>query len=321
MALGVVLAIPKRDDGDSGQPQEQTLNDADFGAIRAAMQAGVDSGVFQLQLHGRSHYWLPALTEACGANPAVARWLAGPDTWRTEALPAGLQSRWAPEVGGAQFPISDDATRTAAEAEARLFQECFGTVAAVAVPTTFVWTAAVEHGWAAAGIRAVVTPGRHYRHRRQFDDPGSAPMITNGMRSENVAYVVRDQYFEPFKGHTAEDGLRALAANTALGRPALLEIHRVNYLEPALRERSLSAMRELLSRALETYPNLRFLSTVELVDAMEAEVADLIDRSMRGRIAAWCARVRTVPRFWRLARLSGLALLVVAAEKLALDRG
>jgi hypothetical protein len=317
MTIGVVLAIPAGGGADRGMAEEIILSDERFAPLVRAMRAGVEGGVFALHLHGRSHYWRDALAKAGDAHPYVARWLAGPETWRSEDLPAGIQSRWAPELNGATFPITRDAARAAAEDEGRLFAACFGAPATVAVPTTFVWNDAVERGWADAGIRVVVTPGRYYRHRGQLADPSSAPMITNGMRSGSLTYVVRDRYFEPYKGHSAEEGLRALGQNEALGRPTLLETHRINYLDPDLRDRSLAAIRSLLSRALARYPNLRFLSTAELAAALEERSPELVDDSMRGKLAAWCARVRTLPRFWRLARLTGLGFLIAGVQRLS----
>jgi hypothetical protein len=142
-------------------------------------------------------------------------------------------------------------------------------------------------------------------------------MITNGMHSGSLTYVVRDRYFEPYKGHSAEDGLRALDENTALGRPTLLEIHRINFLDPALRVCSLTAIRSLLTAALSRYSAIRFLSTAELAAALDEWQPDLVDDSARGRLAAWCARVRTLPHFWRLARLTGLGFVIAGVQRLS----
>jgi hypothetical protein len=321
MTLAVVLAIPEPGQEPSAGLSELTLADPQFRPIVEAMEAGVRAGVFQLQLHGRSHYWREALVAARESDTGVARWLAGSDTWHTEALPPELQSRWEPRIAGNPFQIADETASAAAAQDARLFRECLGTEATIAVPNRFDWNPAVERGWAQAGVRTVVTPGRYFGHRGQFGPPNSFELITNGMQSENVRYVVRDQYFEPFKGHTAADGLRALAVNTALSRPTLLETHRANFLDGALRDRSLALMRELLAGALERCPGLRFLSTAELVDAIDARRPDLIDQSLRARVTAWCARNRTQHRFWKLARLTGLALIVIGIERLRGDRG
>jgi hypothetical protein len=315
MTLGVTLAIPESHSSAAVPLKELTLDDPQFSEIVQTMKSGVQDGVFQLQLHGRSHYWAEALTKAAASDRAVADWLASADTWRTETLPDGLQTRWAPEIDGQRLIIPTDTVRSAAAQEARLFEACFGSPAAVAVPTTFVWNPAVEQGWSSAGIRAVVTPGRYHEHRGQFGQ--SKTLITNGMQANGIDYVVRDRYFEPFKGHGAHDGLLALQTNTALGRPTLLETHRVNFLEPDLRARALSAMHQLLEQALGHYAELRFVSTVQLVDIIAARSPDLVARSLRRRLAAWATRVRTLPRFWKLARLTGLALAITGAARLA----
>jgi hypothetical protein len=321
MTLAVVLAIPEPGQEPVDGLSELTLAEPQFTAIVEAMRAGVRAGVFQLHLHGGSHYWREALLAACRSDTAVAGWLAGSDTWRTEALPPDLQSRWEPRVAGMPFRIADETASAAAAQDALLFHECLGTQAIIAVPNRFDWNPAVERGWGEAGVRTVVTPGRYFGHLGQFGPPNSFTLITNGMQSENVRYVVRDQYFEPFKGHTVEDGLRALTVNTALSRPTLLETHRANFLDGAMRDRSLESMRELLGGALARYPELRFLSTAELVDAIDERRPDLIDQSLRGRLSAWCVRIRTQHRFWKLARLTGLAFVVIATEKVVGNRG
>jgi hypothetical protein len=319
MTLGVVLAIPRTQlPGNAGSLSEATLDEPFSRPLVDAMQAGVQAGVFDLQLHGHSHYWPDALLDAAKSDASVADWLRGPATWRTEDLPPGLQSRWAPEVRGKQFAIPSLVARSAAELEARAFHQLFGVAPAVAVPNTFVWNPDVEEGWATAGVRTVVTPGRYYLSRSQFSAPDLATIISNGMRSQHVRYVVRDQYFEPHKGHSASDGLAALAANTALGRPTLLEIHRINFLEPDLRARSLTAIRDLLRLALDQFPAIQFLTTRALAETMDANSPSLVSSSGARRVAVWCTRVSTLQRFWRYARISGLSFLITGLRLLAL---
>jgi hypothetical protein len=321
ITLGVVLATPAPGRWHrGGSITESLLCEPQYEPLVAAMRAGVDAGVFALHLHGRSHYWPEALAAAADSQPAVAAWLAGSEAWKTEELPPELQSRWAPEIDGLSLTIPAESARRAAEQEASLFQKCLGFQPLVAVPNTFVWNEAVEQGWADGGVATIVTPGRYYRNRRQFADPDAAAMIVNGMRSPHARYVVRDQYFEPFKGHGANDGLAALQTNTELGRPTLLEIHRVNFLDPTLRIRSLGAIRELLRAALERYPGIRFLSTRELSDALADPFAGLISRSLARRVSTWCARVRKLRRFWQLARLIGFAWMIKALAAIALRR-
>jgi len=84
----------------------------------------------------------------------------------------------------------------------------------------------------------------------------------------------------------------------------------VNFIEDSLRRRSLSTIDALVRRAISAYPDVRFLSTLELAEAIKARTPDLIDDSLSTRLTTWCARARSELRFWKLARLTGLALFV-----------
>src|SRR5690606_12970115 len=134
---------------------------------------------------------------------------------------------------------------------------------------TFVWTEAVERAWAASGVRCVVTCGRQYEGRAA--DGGLTPAarhIVNGEAgASGVRYVVRDAYFEPIRGHRAEQAWQAVAQRTALGRPTLLETHRENFIDPAGEGVALSELGRALRGVLERYPDACFISTEQLVAA------------------------------------------------------
>ena len=74
MTLGVVLEVP---DGGriaaDGCAEYHALpfTDRRFEAVRAAMQAGIQAGVFAPQLHGHCHYWPPAVMAAAQHDRAV----------------------------------------------------------------------------------------------------------------------------------------------------------------------------------------------------------------------------------------------------------
>jgi hypothetical protein len=63
-----------------------------------------------------------------------------------------------------------------------------------------------------------------------------------------------------------------------------------------------------LRDALGAHPNLRFISPRELAHAITHCDPAWIETRCKPRLVAWCARLDEIPRFRRLARLSGLAL-------------
>ena len=89
----------------------------------------------------------------------------------------------------------------------------------------------------------------------------------------------------------------------------MLETHRFNFLGDSIQvDAALDELNRLFTEACANYPALRFLSTQEIVEAITLADSELIETKVRPRLRAWFARIRVLPRFWKLARFSGLAL-------------
>lgn len=311
MTLGVILEVP---DGPriaaSGCSEYHALplTDARFDGVRAAMQSGIAAGVFTPQLHGQCHYWPPALMCAAQHNGAVREWLTAPAPATTEGLPSPLQSRWVDASALPSRALPADAIRQAVAAEAHAYQTLFGNAPQVAVATTFVWTDAVEAAWAQVGIEAVVTPGRRATCRTAAGQPGCVDtVLLSGERSlAGHTYLVRDVYFEPALGHAPQRLVDGLNTRTRQGRACLAESHRFNFLQA--QDASLAALEASLRAALARHPDLRFITPLELAHAMRRHDPGWIENRLKLRFSAWRARLDEIPRFRRIAQLSGLAL-------------
>lgn len=310
MTLGLILGVA---DGvgtanGCGHDHSKALDVPEYAAIVAAIERGAELGVFALQLHGGEHYWPPALLTAARSNPQVAAWLHGPGALATESLPAPLQSRW---IDSSELPskaLRADEIRTAALTEVARFRHIFGKQPIVAVPPTFIWNDTVEAAWAEAGVRFVVTPGRRYHARDADGAPVTAGQaIVNGDRgAAGIMYLVRDDYFEPARGHRAERGLAALVAKTRVGRPTLLETHRANFLGNAkAADTAIEELERLLTVALQALPDVQFLSTEELAVCMERRDPRVMEIRSMTRIHVWLRRLWAVSRLRKLACLTG----------------
>ncbi len=311
MTLGVILEVP---DGariaasNCAEYHALPLADPRFDAVRAAIQSGIEAGVFAPQLHGQCHYWPPALLTAARDSPAVCDWLTASEPAATEDLPSPLQSRWVDASSLPSHALTPDAIRQAAAAEARDYQAVFSSTPQVAVATTFVWNNAVEAAWAQAGVEAVITPGRRATCRNAAGQPGcvDATMLTGERSLAGQTYLVRDVYFEPALGHAPQRLADGLQARTRQGRACLVETHRFNFLQAP--EASLAALETGLCEALASCPDLRFASPLEVARAIQHRDPAWIETRLKPRLAAWRARLDEIPRFRRLSRLSGLAL-------------
>lgn len=311
MTLGVILEVP---DGPRigasgcGEYHAQPLSDARFTSVREAMQTGVASGVFVPQLHGQCHYWPPAVLTAARHDAAVRDWLTQAQPVPTEILPSALQSRWVDASSLPSQPLSDEVIERAVADEASVYQRVFGVPPTAAVATTFVWTAAVETAWARAGVEVIVTPGRRATCRMAAGEPGcvDAAMLTGEHSPAGPVYVVRDVYFEPALGHAPARLVDGLRCRSRQGRACLAETHRFNFLQDC--DASLAALEAGLDAALAACPDTRFADPSEIGRVVRQRDAAWIEARLGPRLAAWRARLDEIPRFSRLARLTGLAL-------------
>jgi hypothetical protein len=311
MTLGVVLAGPDttsiRADGCLGY-HRIALDDPRLARVRDAMLGGVSRGVFALHLHGHEHYWPDCLLRAAQTDARVRDWLTGPEFPATEQLPSTLQSRW---IDGAELPtkpLPPEHVGAEAAAEVARFAEVIGTAPAVVVPTTFLWTVDAESAWVRSGVQVVVTPGRRSERR---DAAGTFVYTTdecfNGAVGPGGAlYIVRDSYFEPYLGHTHQRAIEALRSKSRLGRPTLVEMHRINFISDIeVTDRAFAELRRLLEIACNQFWNIRFMSTAELA-AQLREPSDLVDRRLITRVHFLLRRIGENTRLRKLAWLTGV---------------
>lgn len=321
MTLALVLAVP---DGQAirqdGQYHRRLLDDPLFDPLRKAIERGRTAGVFTLQLHGLEHYWPAGLMAS--TDPSIRTWLTDEAPGTTEKLPSHLQSRWVDASALPSSPLGATEVSEAVVEEVNLFERIFGERPRVAVPPTFVWTADVERAWAEEGVEFVVTPGLRSACRDATGLPNcDTGPFRNGQQGSDVTYIVRDDYFEPERGHRAERALAALARKTEQGRPCLLETHRSNFIgEAAVAEDARREIDRLLAVAISQNPALHFLSTEELGRALRKGDPGLIEHRVSQRLLAWLHRLRALSGFWRASRATGLSWLVRIVQALVANR-
>jgi len=311
MTLGVVLEVP---DGariaTSGCTEYHALafTDVRFERVRTALRDGIQAGVFAPQLHGQCHYWPPAVLAVAQDNPNVRDWLTATQPAATEDLPSPLQSRWVDASSLPSRPLTAEAIQQAIAAEAVAYQTVLGEAPQVAVATTFVWNDAVEVAWKQAGIEIIITPGRRATCRNAAGEPAcvDATMLTGEHSLSEQIYLLRDVYFEPALGHVPQRLVEGLQARTRQGRACLVETHRFNFLKA--RDASLATLESGLNAALTACPGVRFVTSLELARAIQSGDPAWIETRLMPRLAAWHARLDEIPRFRRVARISGLAL-------------
>lgn len=322
MTIGLVLACAEHSMPVAGESETFPTVDLDDPRQRdvlAALEQGCREGVFVLQLHGMSHFWEANLMAAVEADEAVREWLRLGESGWTEELPSPLQSRWLDvrTLPSKALPTMD--IEAAVIAEVSTWRRIFRRTPSVVVPTTFIWNQDVESAYSRAGLRALITPGHRCESRDLNGRPVPLPgQILNGERGQSgLMYLVRDVYFEPVAGHPATRLAEAALARAALGRPALVEMHRFNFCGPRSNEAAWSTLEAALTHLQERCPRVRFAASEQLVDSIEALDPDWIETRFSTRLAIWARRALELPRFRRLARWSGLALPLCLVARFA----
>jgi hypothetical protein len=312
MTLGLTLAAPQvHAVGAELVYSRRLLHDAEHAQILAEIRQGIADGVFAAQLHGMEHFMPAVVRDVAARDASVRDWLLRGNRY-SELLPDHLQSRW---IDARRLPSvdHDDALiETAVAEEVTVFERLFGHTPRVVVPTTFVWTRSVEQAWVRHGLRFLVTCGKRFVARdgagKLLDD---GAILRNGETSSGMVCLVRDAYFEPARGHRAQDALPLLRQYVDCARPLLFETHRFNFtsLNPAA-EQAFAELDALLAGLQEQHPKLRFLSTEELGDAIASRDDALIDDRVPVRLRAWLQRASRLQPFRRYARVTGASLLI-----------
>jgi hypothetical protein len=310
--LGVVLAGPdceRMREDDCSAYHRMRLDHPRFDLVRTAILRGQSRRVFALQLHGMEHFWPASLVRCARREGPIRDWLVRSSPPATEDLPSPLQSRWIDATVLPSVPLPEGEAISAASEEADAFAAIFAVPAEVVVPSTFVWTDAVERAWIRAGISVVVTPGvrNDSRDAEGRVVPGKR-CYHSGETREGAIYVVRDVYFEPALGHTHNEALAALRSKTRAARPTLVEMHRFNFIGDAERARNaLDELRKLVQAALAAFPGLRFMSTAELARHYR-ERSSLVETRTTMRLHYLIRRLAEQSRLRKLAWATGAAL-------------
>ncbi len=315
MTLGLILAEPDAEKiaaADFSQYFKRTLLDIRYQALLTAIQSGQQQGVLSLHLHGLEHYWPSSIMLGAAENENIKQWLTGNKQLMTEDLPSHMQSRWVNSVTLPSSHHNSDDIDQAITEEIKLYQQIFKIKPTTVVPPTFVWTDTVESAYAKHDFKTFITPGRQCDGRDSNGHPAAnGRTFYNGEIKNDLLFLVRNDYFEPALGHKAEKTLHNIKDKTACGRPALLEMHRFNFISGATKNaQSLNELERLLKMINDHFTDIRFLSAEQLSELYrnyhQGIESDYIIRTPIKRIRFIFARIKQFFEFNRYAKYSGI---------------
>jgi len=269
LTMNVIAANPDREAIEADAfaryhdlPVDQTMA-AD---VRAALRAGVEAGIFSLQLHGRSHMdtdqWLADLRADHPGARALFR--AGVDG----GLSLSTDEGWRYHTEFLAWP--DGRARSRADLTAWLapamdtIERLAGRRPRSAVAPHYVLTDEAQAAWRALGIEYVEGAERGVR-------PGGRPDGVSHLGKEGphgMVHLTRTVRFDPRpqrQGHHGAQTAVSLRRCFDQGLPAVIDTHRINYTGPW----ATGAAQELDDLlAVADAAGARYLTTPELGDAV-----------------------------------------------------
>lgn len=152
-----------------------------------------------------------------------------------------------------------------------LFDKLFHFKSISFIATNYTWSERINEILADGGVKYLqgsrfqLIPKRDYKgFRKKFHYIGE----TN---KYNQTYLIRNAYFEPTltKGEVVDSCLKQIENAFLWKKPAIISSHRINYvgyIDSDNRDRSLNLLNQLLKQIITKWPDVEFVTTVQLGD-------------------------------------------------------
>lgn len=230
----------------------------------------MDKGIFIPQFHGREHLninrWLKRLqsgdelTRYCFDNEST---YSGEDDYSfMEAYDWDDKN----DIINQREIINDGLN---------LFQNLFGYSSASFIAPCYNWDPAIEATLAKSGVKILQGKRNQLIPTGTFEQYVPKRHFYGETNSYGTRYNIRNCFFEPSLKPSKDwvDSCLAQIRNAfSWNKPAVICSHRINYIgyiKPANRDRGLKDLKKLLTKVLQRWPEVEFISTNELLAKQE----------------------------------------------------
>mgnify|MGYP000647887622 CR=1 FL=1 len=236
---------------------------------------GQRQGVFFPQFHGREHLNVGLFMQALQAGDPVARFAF--DNQMPGCIPHGPVRGPNKYVETTRFFSAEtkaEVLKSQLEGLA-MFEAEFGFRSRTLIPTNYVWSSDFDSAVAEQGVEAF--QGARVMKEQSID--GTSRPVKRHLGQRNAAgqtYLVRNATFEPSQStaprmEAAERCLQEISAAFRMGKPAIISSHRINFcgfIDESNRDQNLRALNALLTAVVRKWPDVEFVTSVELLDIM-----------------------------------------------------
>lgn len=237
-------------------------------------QEGIKSMVFFPQFHGREHInvcqWLKDL-KAKNNDNRLAFDLGIP----------GFFERTCPEKGNIyakalkiEEPGDIEFVKKSIEEGLELFESTFGYQSKSFMAPSYTWNDDVEQILHKKGVKYIQSV--YYQNSPTFNGGNEVRHHYFGQRNKlGQYYLLRNCSFEPaqhnYSTGVVDNCLKEIATAFRLRKPATISVHRLNFIgaiHKENRDKSLKLLEMLLTSIMEKWPDVEFMTSVELGDLL-----------------------------------------------------
>ena len=237
---------------------------------------GHKQGIFLPQFHGREHLNVALFMSALQSQDSVAQFAF--ENRMAGCIAKGGGSYQNLFVRATQFRSEEEkeAVRLAQLEGLRLFEKIFGFRSRTLIPTNYIWSRDFDSSVARMGVECFQCAP--VMKEQQVDGTHIPVRRILGSRNElGQRYLVRNAAFEPSQSH--EPRMRAvdhclfqIRGAFQMHKPAVISSHRINFcgfIDENNRDQNLDALRALLTAVLRKWPDVEFVTSVELMDIVK----------------------------------------------------
>lgn len=233
---------------------------------------GKEAGIFEPQFHGREHLNYKRWIRALQSGDDSVRY-----TFERGATYSGHGDYNFMEAFDWDSPNDIPEQQEVIKDGLRLFREYFGTDSRSFIAPCYNWDPGLEECLAENNIRIIQGIRNQLVPTGSFDNYTPLRHRFGDVNKYGTMYNTRNCFFEPSMNPNKDwvDSCLAQISNAFLfKKPAVICSHRVNYIgfiDPANRDRGLENLRRLLQRIIKKWPEVRFISTDQLVEIMNGD--------------------------------------------------
>ena len=242
--------------------------------VLTLVRQGMNEGVFKPQCHGREHFnvlaWMRALqTDDIDVHNAFLYNMCG------------IAPKNTPQFGNHFMVALESRSKTeqayvcsAVKEGLESFESLWGYPSISFVAPCYTWNDKIESVLQKHHVQLIQTT----RMQRRSDKLKNEFRFSGELNKFYQFYSIRNCYFEPATSqdpdNEVENCLMAIHKTFEKNKIAILSSHRINYvsgIDCRNRDRTLSALDNLLSKVISRYPDVEFMSSDQLVKVFEKD--------------------------------------------------